>query len=224
MSNFTSKINQIRKTLNDVLTNATDEEMLEVMELISAAQIKIINGTIKNSKIKLVKPNKGKTKRCEVAPNVYINAYPIDDESEVHNHRGYMCYHKDKDVFMYSINNHVIPVYVTNMNKQPYKFIEYDKGKSANGENFYKPPELYGGNDKRQLTDRITYIPSSENSHNNKYAIRVGDRDNLAEDISRLSASDMRLAMDNGSHWNMIHIMLSIAQKGRRKEKATRRK
>ena len=190
----------------------TDYDIEELQNIANTVNLHIMNKQLEN-KGKIVKilnvPEKCERFYLhEVAPNVFIKAYDIQYPLECHSHRGFWCYCANDSRYYISINNLAICGYTTRIlseNMIPIKFTEYDNKKEKNSipANFYQPPEIYGGNDIRNITEKLRYVPKSVHT-DRKYIIRVGDKDNLREDLSLCSDKELRLVKDIASHWLMV--------------------
>lgn len=208
---FKRKINQFYKMVNDIIMSGDIEDLSVVQNMVADFNIKIVNRLLgENKQAKIIKIEKKENMiRGDVAPGVKIKAFIIEDPAEAHNHRGFWCYHPDSSRYYLSINNKLVYSYVTNINaynQQPIKFTEFDSNRgSSKSTNFYHPPEIYGGDDRRQITEKMCFVPASTSSNPKKsYIYRIGDRDTLGEDLVQASSSDIRLVRDVAAHWIMV--------------------
>lgn len=217
-----SLLNQLRQSINS-LDDSEIDEMLSLLVNHKMKGISNIEFTLRKSapsdgicsNCNFVQPRINKTQftKCEISPGVYIRAYVIDVPTDCHLYRGFWCYSPEDDRYYTSINNVVIcgnPTELRREDELPYKFTEFNDNYKNNvsRDNFYNPPEKFGGKDKRILSEKMKYLPKS-NHNKQKYTYRIGDVRNLRNDLMLSTNSEMRLVKDIGAHWMMILYLTS---------------
>lgn len=151
---------------------------------------------------------KKKINKREVAPGVYIYAYDISKEEDCHNFKGWWCWCQHIERFCISVNDHIIiasNIIINPADKIPIKFHEHKlcgtheiMNIDPKSTDFYIPRQFNpNSRDTRQLTNRIKFVPASEElAANDKYVYRIGSRTTLAKDILTITDQDSRLFED----------------------------
>jgi len=157
--------------------------------------------------------------------DIYISGFAlsvifIDNDKESKMHKGNLCYNVQNERIVVCINNIVLAGNVLNILQEwdkHTKFHEHRDSKnldSAYG-GFYVPPELNPmSKDRRNLTNRMVYIPSDKRpDEKNRYFIQIGSGDCLKQDVRNLTGQDARITQSLAMHWLLIN-MIAIGNRG----------
>lgn len=136
-----------------------------------------------------------------IAPGVQISAFKIKYPSECYKFKGYWCWCKMNKKMYICINDIIFSgncLNILNDDITPYKFHEHYNSKNMDYTNtaFYIPNEINNKSmDRRCLTNKMQYVPSTEDS-DNKYIYRIGSAENLKSDLSNIDDINLRLFND----------------------------
>lgn len=227
--------NNIHMDINEIKSNIIDhfdksicemsyEEIHSWHNIANYIMLKVMQKYNPNKIVGMKKKGSKKTRMMNYKINegVRVKAYSINHKDECHNYKGFWCYHSDSSRFYTSINNIAIEGYLTNIipdNETPHKVTEYIPNKyNKKNDNFYMPPELYGGNDIRNITERAKYVPHNKLKREDRYAYTIGDKKNITYDLYNSSDANIRYSANIGSHWTMVSFLCH-----REKEQRNRR-
>jgi hypothetical protein len=182
------------------------EQLAQIEKILQQPQTfaEVVTTSACNVATIIEKYNNPKPKLYQIAHETCISAYEIDNVKKCHNFPGWWCYCVQTGRFHLSINGEILwatTCIINPIEKPPLKFIEHrstNKSIKPENTNFYIPPETSPwSNDVRQLTNRMKFIPASQQlKPNDKYTYRVGSKDTLTDDLRYMEDSDYRLLQD----------------------------
>lgn len=145
------------------------------------------------------------TTKYPLALNFNVPAVAINDLYDCHKNLGKLCWYDARKIFVYSLNGFIFPVYMGRVFEQgkdhPYKVAEFRSDKAcAAPDDFYHPPEYdTSSTDLRNFKSPINYV-YGEKKVVNRPALRLGDSELFAGDVSVIEGEDERYQSDFCAH------------------------
>lgn len=153
----------------------------------------------------------------DIAPRVSIQAVKIKNREECHDHLGKICWWPDGDRFLRSTNGFIEvldPRPMRHASETRYKTREFKEEiycPDDKKNDFYHPPDVYGGHDHRSFEKQISYHPASEPTPLD--ALRVGDSYGLYDDLRCIENQDARFATDLAAHMDGVRLALLYSKR-----------
>lgn len=148
-----------------------------------------------------------------IGNDIYIDAYIVKSKKEIHKNKGYWCYNTRDKRFYTSINGIIVKAKATKIlqsHDYPVKTIEYDSNRNNKRTDFYAPPEIYGGYDVRNLSNKMEYVPKKISAFKrNSHAYTIGSIDNFEEDINLSDDKDIRYSSDIAAHFTLMNWLIN---------------
>lgn len=142
------------------------------------------------------------TIKAELAPGVFINAFPISKLDDCRKYKGEICYWIQRKLFCVNIGKHIFHGKVGDIldrRDSPLYFREFDPlyGNPERTTYYMCPAKYPNSTHIRTWTNRMSYVPASvELRRRDDYALRIGSRSRLASDLREVTDEDFRLAKD----------------------------
>jgi len=161
---------------------------------------------------------------CTIAKGVAIPAFHITSNESCLNHLGYLCYNTKTSRFLYAINDIIFlggMCDILSIRAEHKRVLEYDpkiaeKGRNPNfikkDKDWHNPKNL-----REYLSNKIKYISyedqQSENTYFDSYAINIGSKDKLENDLAHAKPTHCRIVHDLAFHWWTVSLVIKNKQK-----------